>query len=158
MGTVHPVFKWLWSSKCQPKQKFFFWLLLQDRLNTRGMLRRRNMALDSYVCEKFSNERKPSIICFYIATLQEGAGPTPRIACPQRAVNRIKKQLPHQWAMEAIIVMSWSIWKCHNGWIFENVPPIVLLCQQMFKKELHLVCHRLKPDLAERVKLCLLSL
>jgi hypothetical protein len=42
---THPVFGWLWNSRCQPKHKVFFWLLLHDRL------RRRNMHLDSYMCE-----------------------------------------------------------------------------------------------------------
>jgi hypothetical protein len=32
------------------KHKFFFWLLLRDRLNTREMLRRKNMELDDYSC------------------------------------------------------------------------------------------------------------
>jgi hypothetical protein len=35
---VHPTFKWIWKSSCQAKQKIFFWLLLQNRLNTRGLL------------------------------------------------------------------------------------------------------------------------
>ena len=47
---VHPVFKWLWKSKCQPKHKVFGWLLLKDRLSTRNLLRRRNMALDNHNC------------------------------------------------------------------------------------------------------------
>jgi hypothetical protein len=46
---THIVFGYLWRSKCQPKHKdFFFWLLLQDKLNTRGRLRSRHMELDSY--------------------------------------------------------------------------------------------------------------
>jgi hypothetical protein len=39
-STMHPTLKWIWKTKCQTKHKVFFWLLLQDRLNTRGMLRR----------------------------------------------------------------------------------------------------------------------
>lgn len=30
-----PWFKWLWNSQCRGKHRFFFWLLLKDRLNTR---------------------------------------------------------------------------------------------------------------------------
>jgi hypothetical protein len=48
---VHPTFKWIWESCCQMKQHVFFWLLLQNRLNTRGLLQRKNMMLDSYTCE-----------------------------------------------------------------------------------------------------------
>jgi hypothetical protein len=49
--SVHPSFKWLWKSHCQAKHKVFYWLLLQNRLNTRGLLRRKNMVLDSYTCD-----------------------------------------------------------------------------------------------------------
>ena len=38
----HEDFLWLWKSKSTPKLKFFCWLLLSDRLNTRNMLRRRH--------------------------------------------------------------------------------------------------------------------
>jgi len=48
---VHQVYTWLWDCFCQPKHKvFFFWLLLKDRLSTRNILRRKNMALESYNC------------------------------------------------------------------------------------------------------------
>jgi hypothetical protein len=52
---IHPAFKWLWSSSCQQKHKVFFWLLLKNILNTRGMLQRKNMHLDSYDCELYAS-------------------------------------------------------------------------------------------------------
>jgi hypothetical protein len=48
---AHPVFRWIWKSRCQMKHKVFFWLLLVNRLNTRGLLQRRGMILDSYTCD-----------------------------------------------------------------------------------------------------------
>jgi len=48
---IHPVFKWLWKSRCQPKHRVFFWPLINDRLSTRNILRRRHMQLDSYNCD-----------------------------------------------------------------------------------------------------------
>jgi len=45
-----PLFKWLWASSNLGNHKFFFWLLLRDRLNTRNLLRRKNMDLDDYSC------------------------------------------------------------------------------------------------------------
>jgi len=47
---VHLVYSWIWKSSCQPKPKVFFWLLLKDRLNTRELLKRKNMALEDYNC------------------------------------------------------------------------------------------------------------
>ena len=47
---LHPVYNWLWKSSCQNKHKVFFWLLIKDRLSTRELLRRKNMALPDYNC------------------------------------------------------------------------------------------------------------
>jgi hypothetical protein len=42
---------WIWKSKCMPKIKLFSWLLLNDKLNTRNMLKRRRKYLESgYNC------------------------------------------------------------------------------------------------------------
>jgi hypothetical protein len=46
--SAHPVYQWIWKSKCQMKHKVFFWLILKDRVSTRDLLRRREMNLDSY--------------------------------------------------------------------------------------------------------------
>jgi hypothetical protein len=46
---VHPVFKSVWISKCIPRIKFFIWLVLIDRLNTRLMLTRRNYHVEPNV-------------------------------------------------------------------------------------------------------------
>jgi hypothetical protein len=43
-------FKWIWNSSCQARHKFFFWLLLHDRLNTRNILGRKKMNLPCYNC------------------------------------------------------------------------------------------------------------
>ena len=45
-----PHFTWIWKSSSQAKHKFFFWLLLQDRINTRNLLARKNFQLQSYSC------------------------------------------------------------------------------------------------------------
>lgn len=42
-----PWFTWLWNSCCRSKH---FCLLVRDRLNTRDLLRRKTMFLDSYTC------------------------------------------------------------------------------------------------------------
>jgi hypothetical protein len=44
---VHQILKAIWKTKCIPRIKFFLWLLLVDRLNTRTMLLRRNIHVAS---------------------------------------------------------------------------------------------------------------
>jgi len=53
---------WIWKTKCIPKIKFFAWLLLNDRLNTRDMLRRKNKFLEEgYNCVLCPNSMEETI-------------------------------------------------------------------------------------------------
>ena len=38
----HLVFRWIWKASCIPRIKYFSWLILVDRLNTKDMLQRRH--------------------------------------------------------------------------------------------------------------------
>jgi hypothetical protein len=49
----------IWKTKCIPRIKFFAWLLLNDRLNTRNILRRRRKVLDEgYNCVMCHNSEE----------------------------------------------------------------------------------------------------
>jgi hypothetical protein len=43
-------FKWIWRSACLPKHRFFFWLLIQDRLNNEDLTSRKNFHVTSKSC------------------------------------------------------------------------------------------------------------
>ena len=58
------------------------------------------------------------------------------------AIARLKRQLPVPLWMEVIILLTWSIWKARNGWIFDNIPPVIESVKEIFKKELRLILHR----------------
>jgi hypothetical protein len=55
--------------------------------------------------------------------------------------------------MEIIIVMLWCTWKCRNGWTFENIPPTTSSYKELFKKEMLLICYRIKQNVAAATKL-----
>jgi hypothetical protein len=46
---VHAALRWIWKSSCQLKHNFFQ-MLLKDKLDTRDLLRRKNMVLQDYGC------------------------------------------------------------------------------------------------------------
>jgi hypothetical protein len=116
LGTtaVHPTLKWTWKTKCQTKHKVIFCLLLQDRLNTRRMLRRRNKYLDSYVCEMCIRRREESLwhllyICSFAKNCWQQIGINiPSWLHPKRAVKRIMTMIGSPFAMEIIIIMCRS--------------------------------------------------
>ncbi|TVU31700.1 hypothetical protein EJB05_23398, partial [Eragrostis curvula] len=142
--------KWIWKSSCQMKHKVFFWLLLNDKLHTRGRLRRRNMFLDSYTCDLCILQREETLRhlflkCNFARACWDSIGlHIPGSAATTETVKRLKRQLNVNFYMEVIILMSWSIWQTRNNWIFNNIDPTIEGCRQMFKKEMLLVVHRAK--------------
>lgn len=61
-----PLFPWLWSPGNLGKHKFFFWLLLEDRLNTRNLLRRKNKYMDDQTCVLCNNGVEVPFIFYLI--------------------------------------------------------------------------------------------
>jgi hypothetical protein len=149
--STHLAFNLLWRTKCQPKHKVFFWLLLQDKLNTRDRLRRRNMHLESYTCENYILQRHETsyhlfLRCNFEQACWSSIGViTLQINCSLRVVMRLQRQLNMIGAMEVIILMSWSKWKCRNGWIFDNILPTVERCRSLIAHELKWLLLRVKP-------------
>ena len=126
---LHPSYRWLWKSKCQPKHKVFFWLILKHGVNTRGMLRRRHMFLESYTSDNCILKRKETqaylfFRCNFAKACWNSIGVTSSTSSrPERVVFFIKQQLEVPFFMEIIILMTWSIWRCRNDWIFNNSAP-----------------------------------
>jgi len=48
--TIHHSYNWIWKCSYQYKHKVFAWQILQDRISTRELLRRKNMELQDYNC------------------------------------------------------------------------------------------------------------
>jgi hypothetical protein len=67
---------------------------------------------------------------------------------PHRAVKHIKRQVRVLFAMELIIIMSWSIWTERNSWLFRNIDPTVTGCKATFKKEMEMIILRSKKKYA----------
>jgi hypothetical protein len=108
---IHPAYKWIWQSACQQKHKVFYWLLLKNMLNTWGMLRRRNMQLESYDCEFYLLQRvEVRRHLFYKCSFAKNCWAQIRVNVPTwlkpaRATKHIKRILRVLFAMEIIIIM-----------------------------------------------------
>ena len=62
-------YQWIWKSRSLPKQKFFFWLLLQDRLNTRDLLKRKNFYIETSKCELCDDEPNEHLMHLFLAVI-----------------------------------------------------------------------------------------
>lgn len=148
----------LWRSKCQPKQKLFFQLVLQDMLNTKAMLKRRGTELDSYTYENCIMQKEETwshllLKCGFVRRCWQIISVAPlRNSNPHLVVQdfRIKSEKP--WSMRMLVIMAWCIQKCRNGWIFEGTPPTTQLCKDLFKKEFLLITYRMRDWIVEDIR------
>jgi hypothetical protein len=152
-------FGWIWKSSCQPKHKFFFWLLLHDRLNTRNLLKRKNMTLSSYYCvQNHCHQQEEDMIhLFWNCNFAQICW---NYICPQRrrdgtifqAFSDIKKKLKFPFAMEIIILAAWGIWISRNNKIFNNQEPSFETWKIMFLQEAKMLTYRMKKKHADSFK------
>ncbi|KQJ97585.1 hypothetical protein BRADI_3g32036v3 [Brachypodium distachyon] len=61
-----------------------------------------------------------------------------------RNIALLKRELKVTFFMEIITLVTWSIWKIRNDFIFNQRRPSLYRCKQIFKEELNLVFHRAK--------------
>jgi len=147
---IHPAFQWLWRSCSQLKHKIFFWLLLKDRLNVRGMLRRKTMYLDDYTCVFCTCRDDETIAHLFLNCpfsqqcwisiglhIQSNLGPL-------AVLEDLRRQIAEPFFMEVITLMSWSIWNARNNFIFKNEAFSIQGTKNAFIKEFALVIQRAK--------------
>lgn len=152
---TEPVYKWCWKSYCQPKHKVFCWLLIKDRLNTRNMLRRKHMNLQTYNCEFCTNATEETLqhLFWECPFAQQYWGSLNLQTVPQGNtfdnVEALKIQLQSQFFMIVIILMAWTIWKARNEMIFNNNQMSMQQCKCFFQRQIRSVALRVKDSLSE---------
>jgi hypothetical protein len=91
------------------------------------------MTLESYSCENCLWQMEETLYhlflrCNFTKACWNSIGITPRISNPEEASANLKHQLNVPFYMEIIILMTWSIWKSRNEWLFTNKDPSVHHC------------------------------
>jgi hypothetical protein len=123
-----------------------------NRLNRRGMLRRKNMHLESYngdlcILQKEEKLRHLFYRCPFAkhCWLQIGIN-IPTWLKPDRPTRYTQMKLGVPFSKEKIIPMCWSIWTERNRWIFNNEDPSVQHYKFIFKSEFTMLWHMVKED------------
>jgi hypothetical protein len=156
---------WLWKSGCMPKIKLFSWLLLNNRLNTRNILRRRGKFLEEgyncVLCLDLIEETLDHLFFFCSSSearwfaigisWDEGADIHERILIAKRHFG-----LP--FFMEVVMIGAWCIWNERNDLIFNGKLPCLASWKSQFKKEVLLHLYRIKPSLHPAIRSWLSSL
>jgi hypothetical protein len=146
-------FHWLWKSRCQGKHRVFFWLLLNDRLNTRNLLRCKRFHVLSTICVLCNMDMEVTLMhLFFTCEFAQLCWTSLHITwdLALSATEMIEEGRGHfQYAcfMEVVILASWCIWIHRNNLIFNGVQLSLPRWKKEFK-ELFLLCkHRAKDSL-----------
>ena len=129
-------------------------MLLQDRLSTRNILRRKHMELDSYNCELCSLgvEESTDHLFLHCPFAQHCWGmiklTTSLHSGTLENFHDLKGQIGSQFFMVTIILMCWTIWLARNEIIFNGNQLNLQDCRRTFFKEVRLVSLRVKTSLS----------
>ena len=153
-----PHFCWIWESSCQSKHKFFFWLLLQDRLNTRNLLGRKNFQLPSYFCAIAECAQEETLAHLFWAC--PFAQECWDYVCPSRTRNLsvfeafqdLKDKLKVPFFMEISILAAWGIWMVRNNKNFKQQRPSFVRWKAIHHHELRTVAYRMKKKHVQTFK------
>ena len=146
---MNVIFKRIRKTNCQHKHTVFFWLLLKDRLSTRSLLKRKGMDLPSYNCVLCSSQVEESrfhlfLDCLFAQRCWEILGLQINDNDPLRIIEDFNNQLNIPFALEVIIIMTWSIWMARNDLIFKNIAASLISVRSRFKVEFALFVLRAK--------------
>ena len=124
---------WIWKTKCVPKIKFFGWLLLVDRLNTRNMLKRRKKFLQEgyhcVLCQDGVEEIAEHLFfqCTSAASRWFALGITwDEHSNIHQKLYLARNEFRQPFFMDIFLIGAWCLWNEGNNYIFKNKPPSIV--------------------------------
>jgi hypothetical protein len=150
----HPIFKLVWKSRCTPRVKFFAWLVLVDRLNTKAMLRRRHLnTQDDLYCVLCNASIEEDIehlffSCPFAQQCWSALSFSWDTTLPlQERFLKEKEAQGLPFFTEAALIGAWELWKLRNDKIFQRRDPTPVLWLANFKNQCFAQSVRFKDDL-----------
>jgi hypothetical protein len=156
---AHPIYKTVWKSRCIPRIKFFIWLILVDRLNTKEMLQRRHFQVqDGTTCVMCSNGDIETIEhLFFSCPFAESCWDKIGVQWNQAlhlhdrlAEARNVHNIP--CFTEMAMTAAWELWKVRNDKVFQRQAPSLDRWFNNFKSQCLLQSVRFKEGL--RLSFC----
>jgi hypothetical protein len=151
---AHPIFQIVWNSNCTPRIKFFIWLVLVDRLNTKTMLTRRHIgARDDDHCVMCSLREDGTIehlffTCSFAVQCWNRLNFTWDLSLNlEDRLSQARQYSGLQFFTEAAMIAAWELWKIRNDKIFNRSTPSQDRWFYNFKNQCMLQSARFKADL-----------
>lgn len=144
-----PAITMIWKNKCTMKLKMFLWLLLMEKLNTREMLQRRQVNLQSgpncVMCTRAIVEDSSHLFftCPFAHQCWQFLGIDWNFNLEfMNMVSTARRDFGHSFFVEVIGIVSCNIWLRRNDLIFNNSPVSFRLWKDGFKGDFAPHVHR----------------
>jgi hypothetical protein len=141
------------------KHKVFAWLMLVDRINTRNMLRRRNMDIGSVfscmLCDTGLEETRNHLFfcCPFSSSCWSEIGITWHTDMHLgHMIAEGKKCWARPLFTEILILGSWNIWKTRNRVFFDQANPEVGVWKRQLSQDLEILQCRVKEQLQTEIQ------
>jgi hypothetical protein len=145
----------IWKTCNIPRHKFFAWLLLNGRLNTKEMMKHKHFYVefsDCILCETCPEETNMHLFfeCTFSQSFWWALGIEWNVDLDlYQMMNDAKRRMSLEFFMEIMIIGCWSIWDQQNDAIFNGNSPNIQRCISKFRTTFTLTMHRAKPSLKE---------
>jgi hypothetical protein len=145
------VYHWIWKSSCQMSIKFFVWMILKDRLNTRDMLQRRHWRVTDethcVMCSLHAHEDRVHL--FFECNFSQRVWNYLQIAWAsgddvQAIVQAAKASFGKPFFMEVVATACRQIWLLRNAKIFRHERPTFAKWKSNFVHNIFLLRYRIK--------------
>jgi len=153
-------FRFIWKSKVTPRVKFFAWLILLDRLNTKNMLARRNFNVQPnslcVLCDDGMEETIDHLFfqCRFAKQCWDKLGVSWVTEDDlSKRIERSRQMAGLPFFMEIFLIAAWELWKIRNRLVFDGIQATFSRWLRNFKEEAGLQSYRLKDS--DRVLVCL---
>jgi hypothetical protein len=149
---IHQPSCWIWKSKCNSKHKFYAWLVLHDRINTKDMLLRRHWHVtDNHFCilchsNSLEDWRHLFFNCVFSSRIWNYLQIPWSPGNTMESILLAKRSFLGPCFSEIVILTCWCIWKQRNGWIFKSIRPTFRRWKSSFIHEVTMLKHRVKDD------------
>ncbi|TVU44600.1 hypothetical protein EJB05_04045, partial [Eragrostis curvula] len=134
-----PFYMFAWKTPAPPKARFFAWLLIQERIQCRSNLYRKNI-VESATCELCHNGEETAdhliLRCPHSASSWSATG----VQIPATATVTEIWKLPKPDHIPAlhfdcyILLCCWQIWKHRNDVVFNDLQPFLSRLQMQCKE------------------------
>lgn len=158
-STAHSLFRNMWKTSYRLRHKIFFWLLLHDRVNTRNLLNRKTMHLDDCngaICTDNTEETLVHLFWNFPFALQYWDQIIPLRKRGISVFDDIQlalDQLPHDIALDIVMMGCWGIWSIRNDKIFKSAASHIPGWLHYLQEGLWAVQIKAKPTKAEKIRI-----